>query len=246
MRKQKGPARQRADIRHIAILIPARNEEELLPRCLRSVQGARRRLPAGVTSDVVVVSDCSMDGTRRAAELILGETGAVVDVEAGVVGTARARAAELALERYAGPSEQCWLANTDADCEVPEDWLLSQLEIGRRGFAAVAGIVDVDTFAEHKDGLEELFRASYAIGEDGTHSHVHGANIGVRADAYLGAGGWAGLATAEDHDLWNRLDAQGHERLSDASLLVVTSGRRDGRAPMGFADALAAHNESLV
>ena len=104
----------------------------------------------------------------------------------------------------------------------------------------------MDTFLEHNPGLEALFRSSYVIGEDGAHPHVHGANIGVRADAYLGAGGWAALATAEDHDLWTRLDSQGHERLSDASLQVVTSGRRKGRAPMGFADALAAHNESLA
>ncbi len=234
-----------AEVRHIAILIPARNEEELLPRCLRSVQAARRRLPKDVTSDVVVVSDCSLDGTSRAAETILGVSGVVVEVDAGTVGMARALAAEVALGRYDGPKELCWLANTDADCEVPQDWLVSQLEIARRGYAAVAGVVDVDTFVEHKPGLEALFRASYRIGANGTHPHVHGANIGVRADAYLETGGWTGLATAEDHDLWHRLQLGGHARLSDASLLVVTSGRREGRAPLGFAGALAAHNELL-
>ena len=31
---------------HIAIVIPARDEQELLPRCLRSVQNARLMLPS--------------------------------------------------------------------------------------------------------------------------------------------------------------------------------------------------------
>lgn len=227
---------------HIAVLIPARDEEHLLPRCLRSVQAARARLPEDVTSDIVVVSDCSQDRTTEVAEEILEETGAVFCTDAGLVGTVRSAAAGFALERYKGPRERCWLANTDADCEVPEAWLLDQLAIAGRGFAAVAGTVAVDSFAEHDPEVEELFRLTYRINSDGTHPHVHGANLGVRADAYLRAGGWMDLATAEDHDLWNRLRRTGDSHLSDASLRVLTSGRRMGRAPLGFAEALAAHN----
>lgn len=227
---------------HIAVLIPARDEEQLLPRCLYSVQVARNRLPSNVTSDIVVVSDCSRDRTREIAEEILQDSGVVLCTDAGLVGTVRSAAAQVALQRYSGPRERCWLANTDADCEVPADWLLNQLAIATRGFAAVAGVVDVDSFAEHDLKVEELFRLTYLIHPDGTHPHVHGANLGVRADAYLRAGGWMDLATAEDHDLWNRLHRTGHQRLSDASLQVITSGRRVGRAPLGFADSLANHN----
>jgi len=231
---------------HIAVLIPARNEEALLPRCLRSVQRARRRLPMGVTSDVVVVCDCSVDGTHDTAELLLGETGVVVETDAGQVGAARALAAKIALKRHDGLQELCWLANTDADCDVPENWLLHQLQIANSGIAAVAGIVDVDSFAEHEPAVEEMFRITYRIDPDGSHPHVHGANIGVRADAYICAGGWMNLETAEDHDLWNRLRSKGHRWISDASLQVITSGRRIGRAPLGFAGALAAHNGSIA
>jgi cellulose synthase/poly-beta-1,6-N-acetylglucosamine synthase-like glycosyltransferase len=227
---------------HIAVLIPARDEEDLLPRCLQSIQAARKLLPAGVTSDVVVVSDSSQDGTCEIARLILRKDGTVVPTRAGVVGQARALAAEVALRRYLGPRERCWLANTDADCEVPVDWLLSQYRIAQRGVSAVAGIIDVDSFAEHEDAVAERFRASYVLHADGTHPHVHGANLGVRADAYLRAGGWRHLATAEDHDLWARLRHAGEEGLADAGLQVLTSGRRVGRAPLGFARALAAHN----
>jgi glycosyltransferase involved in cell wall biosynthesis len=229
---------------HIAVLIPARDEEQLLPRCLRSVQLARLRLPAFVTSDVVVASDCSRDRTQQIAEEMLGESGAVVRSDAGLVGAARSLAAEMALGRYHGAPEHCWLANTDADCEVPETWLLDQLTIAASGYAAVAGIIDIDSFEEHGPQVPELFRLTYLIKPDGTHPHVHGANLGIRADAYLRAGGWSDLATAEDHDLWARLHYSGQPRLSDARLRVITSGRRSARAPMGFAQALAAHNST--
>ena len=243
MKQRYGPAEGVASPRHIAVLIPARNEEQLLPRCLHSVQAARALLPACCTSDVVVVSDCSSDRTREIAEDILGTSGVVVCTGVGVVGTARALAARIALERFGDHPEECWFANTDADCEVPSCWLANQHRIASRGVHAVAGIVDVQDFSEHKAHVAQRFRDTYFTASDGTHPHVHGANLGVRADAYLRAGGWASLGTAEDHDLWGRLHASGHSRVSDAALQVITSGRRVGRAPQGFAAALAAHDE---
>ena len=87
---------------------------------------------------------------------------------------------------------------------------------------------------------------SYSIYSDGTHPHIHGANLGVRADRYVDVGGWANLKTGEDHDLWGRLKRTGVRLRSSAQLQVVTSGRRVGRAPNGFAGALAAHNETVL
>ncbi len=235
---------------HIAVLIPARNEEQLLPRCLRSVLAARSRLPASVTCDIAVAVDCSTDRTLQIASRMLQGSGIVVCTDAGAVGHARALAAEAALARYSSRYgaywNHCWLANTDADCCVPETWLKDQLALAARNIEAVAGTIDVDTFSEHAAHVAERFRATYLLSPDGTHGHVHGANLGVRADAYLRAGGWSPLATAEDHDLWRRLSSVATRRLSLSRLRVSTSGRRTGRAPHGFADALAAHNESAA
>ena len=228
---------------HIGVLVPARNEEFLLPRCLASVLAASAMLREDATCDIVVVVDSSTDRTREIAETLLASNGIVVPINARAVGRARSVAAQVMLERYNGPLTRCWLANTDADCEVPPDWLTRQLEIARQGIDAVAGIVDVDTFLEHDKFVQERFRLSYHVYADGTHPHVHGANMGIRADAYLRAGGWLALETAEDHDLWHRLHQTGHQRLSAAKLKVTTSGRKIGRAPNGFAGALAAHNE---
>lgn len=231
---------------HICVLIPACNESELLPRCLESVIAARSKLPSQVTCDIVVAVDSSTDDTRELAETLLHGIGTVISIDVQSVGQARAFAAEVAFARYAGPMKRCWLANTDADCSVPDSWLNDQLALAEQNVEAVAGVVDVDTFQEHKPHVRARFYATYHIHEDGSHLHVHGANLGIRADAYLRAGGWAALTTAEDHDLWNRLRSVGSIRMSIAKLRVWTSGRRVGRAPQGFADALAAHNEAAA
>jgi glycosyltransferase involved in cell wall biosynthesis len=236
---------------HMAVLIPARNEEVLLGRCLRSVLQAAIALPPAITFDIVVVADSSTDRTALIAERILHTHGAVTRICDGMVGRARAAAAEIALARYfaqpARDANRCWLANTDADCCVPRHWLAEQLAMAaEQNMEAVAGTVDVDSFADHDACVEQRFRATYPIAADGSHPHVHGANLGVRADAYLRAGGWGDLASAEDHDLWTRLRLTGARRLSTNRTRVLTSGRRTGRAPSGFAQALAAHNEAAL
>jgi glycosyltransferase involved in cell wall biosynthesis len=63
---------------HIAVVIPARDEQELLPRCLRSVQNARRMLPPHVTSDLIVIVDQSTDDTFQIAWDFVQGNGAVV------------------------------------------------------------------------------------------------------------------------------------------------------------------------
>ncbi len=228
---------------HVNVLIPARDEEDLLPRCIESVLEARTSLGGRATCNVIVAVDRSMDATFAIAQKMLRGVGTVIRSEAGVVGFARAKAARTALRQRAYRTSRTWLANTDADCCVPPQWLADQLELAESGAEAVAGIIDVDSFEEHDEFVPQRFRSTYLLHPDGTHPHVHGANLGVRADTYLRAGGWADLRTAEDHDLWSRLGACGARRASPSYIRVVTSGRRVGRAPMGFAGALAAHNE---
>jgi glycosyltransferase involved in cell wall biosynthesis len=230
----------------VAVLIPARDEEELLPRCLRSVLVATAALPRSVRSHVIVVSDSSLDRTTQVAENILKSRGTVVNATVGTVGAARRLAAECALSAHRGPLHRLWLANTDADCVVPPNWIVDQLQLAEQGIEAIAGTVRVDTFEEHQPEVAERFRTTYIIGADGTHPHVHGANLGVRADAYCRAGAWMDLQTAEDHDLWHRLNRAAVRTVSTSRVEVVTSGRRVGRAPDGFAGALAAHNKAAA
>ena len=112
---------------HIAIVIPARDEEELLPRCLRSVQNARRMLPPDLTSDLIVVADQSTDGTFKIARELIQENGTVVETEVGCVGSARALGARRAMERYDGARTAAGLPTPDADWQMPATSFLDQL-----------------------------------------------------------------------------------------------------------------------
>jgi glycosyltransferase involved in cell wall biosynthesis len=232
------------NISHISVLIPACNEEELLPRCLNSILNAVNFLPKSISIDIILCVDSSSDNSLATGKKIIGTNGAVLEINTRNVGDARKYAAFEALNRYKGPLECCWLANTDADCEVPVNWLDVQVLWANLGIEAIAGIVAVDSYIEHEPQVSELFEKQYIIHPDGTHPHVHGANLGIRADIYKKTGGWRSLPTAEDHDLWNRLMALNCNLVSLADMIVITSGRKQGRAPHGFAGKVASYNNN--
>ena len=112
-----------------------------------------------------------------------------------------------------------------------------QLSDATGGVDAIAGDVVLDATASPR--LQAEFAAAYEQGVD-AHRHVHGANLGVRADAYLAAGGWlARTMVGEDHDLWRRLARAGFRLARPVDVTVATSPRRHGRVVGGFASWLA-------
>ncbi|WP_239072180.1 hypothetical protein [Streptomyces bauhiniae] len=72
------------------------------------------------------------------------------------------------------------------------------------------------------------------------HPHVHGANLGFAADAYLDAGGFPPLTTGEDRALVHALERRGHRVLRTAACPVLTSPRLRPRAHGGFGHFLSA------
>lgn len=222
-------------IRRVAVIIPAADEEERIGRCLRSVAAARRRLcdsGADVDVDTVIVLDRCRDATGEVARAFGVQT---VAVGARNVGVARWTGARSALDR-AGPAGQLWLASTDADSEVPVDWLTSMLAEARRGAHLVLGTVLPGTHLGPVDRASWLSRHHL---DDG-HPHVHGANLGIRGDVYLDLGGWRPLVSGEDMDLAGRAALAGPRIARTAAIPVVTSARWTGRAPCGFSSYLRA------
>src|SRR5262245_1940875 len=112
----------------VVVLIPARNEEALLGRCLESVIEAKKTLAPTIRATIVVVSDGSTDRTAEIGHSILGAHGTVLHTRSETVGSARAAAASYAIARATAPASRLWLANTDADCVVPPDWLSAQVQ----------------------------------------------------------------------------------------------------------------------
>ena len=228
-------------IRSIGVIVPAHNEQDLLPSCLASLRRAARAV-RGVPVHLVVVADACRDQTAQVAR----RGGAsVVGISAKSAGEARAAGARAILRRtrHLDPAD-LWLATTDADTLVPARWLHQQARYAGQGWDAVVGTIRVADWSGHPPGTRSLFRERYQPGENhgpraDKHPHVHGANLGVRASAYLRAGGFPALPTAEDHALVAALSAAGGRVLRTRALPVVTSARRDSRAPDGFGHYLA-------
>lgn len=224
------------------MVIPAHDEAETIGACIASI---RRSLAdaACVAASITVVADRCRDRTVAAARTALDAHGTVISATVGNVGAARGLGTGRVLEdlrrRRSGlRHERTWLLATDADTLVPIEWVRAHLRLAEAGAAGVAGTVHVDTFADHHPSVADTFGRTYALHADGSHPHVHGANMGVRADAYLGVGGWPELDTAEDHALWSRLCDAGWPVISSIETRVTTSGRLIGRAPDGFAGHL--------
>lgn len=216
----------------IGVVIPARDEEALLGRCLDALAVAIERVrPIAVTA--VVVLDSCVD----ASDTIARARPWVTTMSIGVrnVGKARGAGVDVVMRQLASlPADRIWLANTDADSTVPPAWLQGQLAFAADGYDAVVGTVAVDDWSDHHADVRTHWTADYLSVEQ--HTHVHGANLGVSAAAYAAVGGWPGLPAHEDVELVRRLSR--HRILATAALPVITSARRDPRVAGGFGDAV--------
>ncbi|MGF6275950.1 glycosyltransferase involved in cell wall biosynthesis [Massilia sp. UYP11] len=229
----------------IGVAIPAHNEEACLDACLRSLlRAARHPALAREPVCVCVVLDACADGSRAIVaqhQQRFAAAGCVlewVEIAARRVGAARALGARRLLEQGAR-----WLAFTDADTRVGPGWLAAQLA---QDADVVCGSVAVDDWSPHAGmaaALREQFVRDYQD-RDG-HRHIHGANLGVSAEAYMAAGGFAAVDCHEDVMLVRALEHIGARFAWSAAPRVFTSARVDARARGGFGDTLAALSACL-
>lgn len=232
-----------ADLTHVHVVVPANDEEQLLPRTLRTLDAAvaelRRARPA-ITARVTLVLDACTDGSRDVARRHPDVR--VVEVGCRNVGAARAQGVTSATAGVPSMERgRHWVANTDADCAVPADWLVRQAILADAGVDLVTGTVEPDD-----DDLDPAvlarWRSLHQLREG--HHHVHGANLGVRLSTYVDSGGFEALVLHEDVGLVERVRAAGGTCVASDALHLRTSGRLRGRAPGGFAHYLSELDQS--
>lgn len=222
-------------ISHVAVLVPARNEQDRIERCLRSLVVAKQQCTVHVS--IILAADACRDATVQRA-LAFPEV-QVLEVDFENVGAARRAAAQHALDNTLVAPESLWLANTDADSVVPQNWLSSQLALANAGYDLVVGTVRPDP-AEYPVEMQREWLKTHVKGKP--NGHVHGANLGVRASAYCEVGGYLPMPEHEDVDLVARL-ARYPKVASDAGE-VITSARLEGRTPGGYAGYLKARADA--
>lgn len=226
-----GPA-----LRRVAVVVPAHNEEATLRACLASVGVAARHSPVPV--EVITVLDACTDSSAACLDVL--PHGRALRVGARNVGSARAAGMAAAL---GGGPEGLWLMTTDADSLVPPHWVAGHLAHAARGADVVVGTVAAVDWSGWPAGLAERYDRRYAgrthpSGLAHGHGHVHGANLGLRAGAYLAVGGFPALPTAEDHAIVDAARARHLRVLTVTDVPVITSTRALARAPHGFSEHL--------
>jgi cellulose synthase/poly-beta-1,6-N-acetylglucosamine synthase-like glycosyltransferase len=218
----------------LAVIIPAHNEAQLIESCVRSViRAARHPELAGEEARVYVVLDSCTDGTERIARSLGVQ---VLKVDKRNVGFARETGARAALSANAR-----WLAFSDADTVVAADWLVQQL---RCGTDVVCGVISVRDWSGHSPAVRDNFVNTYRDADG--HRHIHGANLGVSAAAFVSVGGFRPRVSNEDVALVEAMIAAGASIAWSAAPRVVTSARLDSRAPGGFGATLRAVSADLA
>lgn len=237
----------------IGVVVPAHNEEACLGACLRALAlAALHPELRGEAVRIAVVLDACSDGSREVVRRHApprdaaqpARDGAIhvdaggcdcLEIEAKNVGAARAAGADHLLALGAR-----WLAFTDADTLVSPGWLAAQLQLhAGAGADVVCGSIAVEDWSAHRQHAG-LLRAHFAAtyNDSDGHRHIHGANLGVSAEAYRRAGGFAALACHEDVALVAALERTGARFAWSAAPRVLTSARTDARARGGFGDTL--------
>jgi glycosyltransferase involved in cell wall biosynthesis len=228
----------------IDVVVPAHDEEDGIAGCLGALAdaaGLLARSHPDVTVAVTVVLDGCTDRTAArlhaaAAAEPLWRTVPLDVVETDRLGVGRARAVGTTRALASGPAAaDRWLGHTDADSRVDPGWLVQQVAAHDDGAHLLVGAVVPDP-----DDLDPAVLARWrrAHPPGSTLGHVHGANLGIRADVSVALGGFDPVPEHEDVRLVERARALGYDVRATTDLPVVTSGRFDGRTPGGYAEHL--------
>lgn len=238
-----------APIEAVAVIVPAHDEAAVVGAAMQSLSRSAQQSAVPVTA-VMVLDSCSDDTgaivrshirTDRSIEWLY------VSTRCRRASSSRDAGLTTIAEHLQGrcPTSRVAVLSTDADSVVPTDWIVDHIGRLDAGADAVAGVVDLAS--ESNELCYERWRAEYTtlFRADGTHPHVHCANLAVRLDVLGAAGGFGDLSRAEDIDLWRRMGALPTTRLrSDQTSVVRTSARLDGRVVGGFATALGQFRSS--
>ncbi|MBI5614292.1 glycosyltransferase [Candidatus Gottesmanbacteria bacterium] len=196
----------------ISVVIPAYNEEKFLPRTIDSLWKLDRK-----PDEIIVIDGKSTDGTAKVAK---GKNAIVETVEHRGIGYAR----QIGLEKAKGDI----VAFTDADTEVPYDWL-SKIEksLLKPNVSCVYGIYRVPdgplayrVFINFIQPTLNLILSWFGI------PMAPGQNIAFWKEKAMQVGGFPkNFKIAEDIEIARRLKTVG-KVVFNKNLVVISSGRR--------------------
>ncbi len=201
----------------ISVVIPAHNEEKLLPLCLESLCKQKTKKDF----EVIVVDNCSTDGTIAAAKLFAKKLHICI-FEEKEKGRGMAR-----FTGFANAKGEI-IFSTDADTTVPPNWIehLSSA-FSNPKVVAVAGKVVVKDLHWIQNNFFRIWQRTGEVGYRIIFGHwwLGGYSFAIRKSVYIKSGGFSKTLNAlEDVDLSMKVRKQG--KIVQINNKVVFSGRR--------------------
>ncbi len=186
----------------ITVIIPARNEEEFIGRCLDSI--CNQSYPKHLF-EVLVVDDHSTDKTAATIKTYDGKNVKLIslkDLVSDDLNSYKKKAIEVAITQSTGEL----IVTTDADCFASENWLLTIAvfyEQYRPVFIAAPVAIDCSNkFIEFFQGLDFMVLQGItgASVDKKIHSMCNGANLAYTKKAFEEVGGFTGIDTIASGD----------------------------------------------
>jgi len=223
-KKRKLPA----NLPSVSVVVAARNEEENIERCLRSI------LQVDYPSDkleVIVADDGSTDRTPEIISKIKKEYDnlKVIRIESRI-NNLKGKANALAQAIAQTNGEFIFL--TDADCEVPKTWIKGMLRYFDDKIGVVSGVTIIESgkifYGMQSLDWAFLLSVAAAVGRLFKPVACIGNNMVFRKEAYIECGGYQNLkfSITEDFALFKAITKNGKWEYAfpvDLDTLVVSN-----------------------
>jgi len=243
----------------VSIAVPACNEADTIEACIHALDVAASNAVGARVQLVILVNNSSDDTAERARRYCPRSLRISVRVIALPRRRAHAGGARRAALEYAAtllPPDGI-LMTTDADSRVHPAWIAANLGELATGVDAVAGSVAFDdaslaalpplparALEWRLAGLQaRLGTLIDPRAHDPWPNHIWawGASLALTLSAYRQVGGLPSVPLAEDRALAAALERRDLKLRHSHAPLVLTSARRNGRAPGGLADLLQSY-----
>ncbi|MGA2539848.1 MAG: glycosyltransferase [Terracidiphilus sp.] len=236
-----------------AVAIPVRDEAKRIGNCLAAL--SRQSTPANHV--VLLLNNCA-DNTAEVVRALPVARHRLHVIECNLEGQSASAgvARGLAMKHAASLVPEGAVLTTDADGEVPENWIEANLRAIEQGADGVCGMAVIDP-------LEALFIPSHLHEDDARevaygrlldeiasillpdpcdpwprHTEDSGASIAIKTSMLRRVGGVPFLPTGEDRGLIRMLRLIDARVRHDPEIRVTVSGRIEGRARGGMADTI--------
>ena len=198
-----------------SIIIPARNEEENIAKCISSI--LKNNYPLQLF-EIIIVDDFSTDNTS-AVVLKMQQQFANIkliqlkDITQSKLNSYKKKSIETAI----GKSLYEWIITTDADCIVPQNWLSlfdAYIQLNKPVFiAAPVKFISTNSFISIFQCLDfiSLQGITAASVSAGFHSMCNGANLCYNKEAFYAVNGFKGIddiASGDDMLLMHKIKKQ--------------------------------------